>query len=149
MSHTDTLKDARYAVRILIRNPTFTFFAVSALALGIGAGTAVFSIVDAVLIRPLPYSRPERLVTIWETEPEVHWAPATLQDFLAWKRQNSVFADLSAYDMTVLTLNGVHNPQRLLTARVSPELFRMLGIPPLMGRVSGRPTTVWRAKPPP
>ena len=133
MADTDTLSDVRYGFRILIKNPAFSFFALIAMTLGIGAGTAIFSIADAVLIRPLPYPRSERLVTIWETEPEVHWAPATFQDFLEWRRQNSVFADLSAYELAALTLNGVQNPQRLLTARVSPELFRELGIPPMMG----------------
>ena len=126
--------DARYALRILVRKPSFAIFAVFAMALGIGAATAVFSVVDAVLIRPLPYAESDRLVTVWQSEPDAHWAPATIQDFLAFRQQNNVFTDLTAWEVVALTLQKITEPQSVLTGRVSPEMFRMLGIPALLGR---------------
>jgi putative ABC transport system permease protein len=126
--------DTRYAFRMLLKNPSFTVFAVIAMALGIGAVTAVFSIVDGVLLRPLPYREPERLMTLWETEPDVRWAPATIQDFLAWRQQTSVFTDLIAYGAMTLTLTTAKEPERVRACRVSPELFRMLGVSALRGR---------------
>src|SRR4051794_36818685 len=93
------LQDLRYGVRMLMKRPAFTAVAVLTLALGIGANTAIFSVVNAVLLRPLPYKQPDRLVQIWETNPIRGWtmnivAPA---NFLDWEKRSTSFEGLAAY----------------------------------------------------
>jgi len=95
-----TRQDLRYAIRALRRNPGFTAAAVLTLGIGVGATTTMFAVVQAVLLRPLPYAQPERLVRIFETNPIKHWtknvaAPANYAD---WKAQNTVFEEVAAYE---------------------------------------------------
>jgi len=138
------LRDIRYALRVLRRNPGFAAVAVLSLGIGIGANTAIFSIVRAVLLRPLPYAEPDRLVRIFEQNPIKRWdrnvvAPANYAD---WRKQNSVFTDVAAYSGTNsrdetqirLFVTGNGEPQRLNGLSISGNLFSVLGAAPLLGR---------------
>ncbi len=129
------IKDIRYAFRTLARRPGFTAIAVITLALGIGANTAIFSVVYGVLLRPLDYPEPERLVALRESnplkQPDAQVAPA---NFLEWQRQNTVFSDLALYRTVSYNLTGDANPERLLAGRVSAGLFKTLGANPILGR---------------
>src|SRR6266849_6194342 len=137
LSLLETLaQDLRYAARTLRKNPGFTMVAVLTLGLGIGANTAMFSVVQSVLLRPLPYAQPDRLVEISETNPLKHWthtvaAPANFAD---WQRMNSVFTGIAAYGRTETFLSGSGEQQRLRALAVTGNLFDVLGVPPLLGR---------------
>jgi len=139
-----TLQDVRYGLRALRKNPAYSIVAVATLAIGIGAGTAVFSIARAVLLRPLPYGNPGALVRIFETNPLRNWtrniaAPANYAD---WRTQNTVFTDIAAYEQFTATgsggadmfLTGFGEPQGVKSMGVSGNLFKVLGTAPLMGR---------------
>ena len=139
-----TLHDVRYGLRALRRNPAFALVAIGTLAIGIGAGTSVFTIARAVLLRPLPYATPDRLVRVFETNPLKNWtrniaAPANYAD---WKKQNTSFTDIAAYEQFSTTgsgasdvfLTGFGEPRGLKALGVTGNLFRVLGTPPLMGR---------------
>ena len=131
------MTDLRFAFRQLLKNPGFTAVAVLTLALGIGANTAIFSAIDAVLIRPLPYSDAERLVMIWddlshESIPKHFPAPA---EFLEWQRRNTVFADLAASQPGDATLSGDPEPEQVSARKTTANLWSVLGAKPLIGRV--------------
>ncbi len=130
------MQDVRYAVRMLLKNPGFTLVAVLAVALGIGANSAMFSVINAVLLRPLPYHEPDRLVTIWEESPErdMFEMPISFANFRDWEDQNHVFEYISAYTFTNLNLTGAGEPARLLAVRSSANLFSLVGPAPLLGR---------------
>jgi putative ABC transport system permease protein len=130
------LQDLKYGFRILIKNPAFTAVAILTLALGIGANTAIFSVVNAVLLRPLPYPEPERLAVIWETEPSGpgELFPDTGPDFLDWQAQNHVFEGVAAVTISGATLTGSGEPLQLRGLEISPNAFRVLGVQPLQGR---------------
>ena len=134
----DTIwQDLRYGFRMLAKSPAFTFFAVMVLALGIAANTAIFSLADAVLLRPLPYRNPDRLVIVWEDSsfigfPENTPAPGNYKD---WKAQNQSFEDMAAYRRSSLNLTGDGQPERLIAGRVTANLFSVLGVQPAMGRM--------------
>src|SRR5262245_36862279 len=120
----------RYAVRMLRKTPAFTFAAVLALALGIGANTAIFSVVNGVLLRPLSYREPERLVRLVESNiklgfPTFSVAPGT---FLDWQAQNHVFESLAAIGSSDFNLTGLDKPERVVALRVSATLFDLHGI---------------------
>ncbi len=128
--------DLRYGFRLLLRSPGFTGIAVLALALGIGANTAIFSLVDRVLIRPLPYPDADRLVMVWEDASYISFprntpAPANYAD---WKSQNQVFADMAATRGGLASLTGDGTPELIRGLRVSANLFDVLGVKPLLGR---------------
>jgi putative ABC transport system permease protein len=129
------LKDIRYGVRTLTRNPAFTVVALLALALGIGANAAIFSVVNAVLLRPLPYADPDRLMMIRETRlpqfPEFSVSPG---NFLDWQKQNSVFERLVAIQGSAFNLIDGGEPERLRGQRVSDGFLDMLGAQPALGR---------------
>nr|MBA2502809.1 ABC transporter permease [Pyrinomonadaceae bacterium] len=135
-------QDARYGARMLLKNPGFTLVAVLALALGIGANTAIFSIVNAVLLRPLPYENAERLVMLYSENRSSAAldapsdAPLSYPDFLDYKKQAQTLQYLAAYAQvgTALTSGG-GEPERILGADVSAELFPMLGVNAAVGRV--------------
>jgi putative ABC transport system permease protein len=135
--HLDLLRgDVRYALRGLRRNPAFTLVAVAALAVGIGANTAVFTIVNGVLLRALPYRNPGELVAIFEKLPG---APVPKFDFSApdfeyVRRTARSYAGMFAYRNQALELSGIGEPQRVVGARVSPEMFGVLGASPILGR---------------
>jgi putative ABC transport system permease protein len=121
---------------MLLKNPGFTAVAVLTLALGIGANTAIFSVVNAIVLRPLPYPDSDRLVTIWVTEPSGpgNLYPDTGPDFVDWKAQNEVFDIMGAVTTTGAALTGTSEPLQLQGFEVSPEIFDFLGARPLMGR---------------
>ena len=132
------IQDLRYAVRMLLKKPGFTVVALIALALGIGANTAIFSVVNAVLLRPLAYEDPERLVVVWsnnarEANPRYPVAAANFVDF---KERNQVFDRLAAYlsFMPNMTMAGAIEPVQIATFSVSPDLFPLLGVEPARGR---------------
>lgn len=132
------LQDIRYGVRSLIKTPAFTAVAVIVLALAIGANTAIFTVVNALLLRPLPYSSSDRLVMLWETNPRIQIGvdtlPVTPGDFMDWREQNSVFEYVSALGAGHLNLSGSREPERVSAASVSPDFFRLMGIEPRLGR---------------
>src|SRR5262245_27043451 len=100
------IQDLRYGVRMLLKNPAVTVVAVITLALGIGANTAIFSVVNAVVLRPLAYERPDRVVSLWENNPNYgRWrvAPANYFD---WKKQNTTFAEIAAFGASSRTFTG-------------------------------------------
>ena len=129
------IKDLRYAFRALARRPAFTAVAVITLALGIGANTAIFSVVYGVLLRPLGYPEAEQLVALRESnplkQPDAQIAPG---NFLEWQKQNTVFSDLAAYRNVSYNLTGDGDPERLLAGRVTAGLFKTLGVQPIAGR---------------
>src|SRR5256714_1025531 len=128
-------QDMRYGARMLIKNPGFTVVAVIALALGIGANTAIFSVVNTVLLRPLPYQEPDRLMALRSynipKHPDFSVSPG---DFLDWEKQSQLFAELAAYRTSSYNLIIGSEPERIRAARVSAGLITMLGINPLHGR---------------
>jgi putative ABC transport system permease protein len=130
------LNDLRYAVRQLRKSPGFTTAAVLTLALGIGANTAIFSVVYAVLLRPLPYREPERLVQLYETGLRAggsrDWV--SFPNFLDWRRQNQVFEDVAAYRYWPTTIAGEGTPETVLGLQVTSGLFSVLGVHPSLGR---------------
>ncbi len=130
------LQDLKYGLRMLARNPGFTAVAVLTLALGIGANTAIFSVVNAVLLRPLPYPDSARIVTIGETEPSGPGQifPDTGPDFVDWKAQNRVFDNMGAIFVSSAALTGAAEPLQLQGFEVSPEIFQLLGAQPILGR---------------
>jgi len=131
------LSGLRQSARALLRRPAFAAAALITVALGVGANTAVFSIVHAVLLDPLPFREPERLVQIWETHPELHNLQVAYPDFVDWR--NSVRTmDIAAYTFQAInriTLLGEGEPQQIQASMASASMFPMLGIEPLRGRV--------------
>ena len=134
---TDFLHDLRYALRMQLKNPGFTIVAVIALALGIGANTAIFSVVNTVLLRPLPYKDPERLVMVWEDATKNGYPRDTpaAANFVDWRDQNQVFEGMAAIADESFNLTGAGDPERLEGRTVSANLFPMLGVEPQFGRV--------------
>ncbi len=121
----------------MLKNPGFSAVAILALALGIGANTAIFSVVDAVLFRPLPFERPNSLVAVWERDlkkGEDHDS-VMAGNFVDWKNRSQVFEAMSAHAGGSVNLTGLAEPERIRGARVSAGLFPLLGIPPQVGRV--------------
>ena len=139
-----TLQDLRYGLRSLRRNPAYALVAVATLAVGIGAGTAVFSVARAVLLKPLPYRDPSRLVRVFETNPLRNWSRniASPANFADWKSRNTVFTDVAAYEQftfngsgaSEMFLTGQGEPLGLKSLGVTGNLFSVLGTPPLLGR---------------
>jgi putative ABC transport system permease protein len=128
------LQDLRYGARALARSPGFTAVAALTLALGIGANTAIFSVVHAVLLRPLPYREPDRLVLAWETRGPRRGG-VTAPDYVDWKAQNQVFETLAARDAITANLTGTQDPERVEGRRVTADYLPMLGVRPERGRL--------------
>ena len=133
------LQDIRYALRVLSKRPAFTVVAVATLALGIGANTAIFSVVSAVLLRPLPYAQPERLVALWETSAQAgremnNRNEVAMGNFLDWRMKQSVFDGIAALTYANVNLTGVAEPERIQGAAVTTNLFQVLGVQPVTGR---------------
>jgi predicted permease len=132
----DLTQDICYALRVLAKNPAFTFIAVFALALGIGANSAIFSVVDTVLLRPLPFKHPEQLVMVWENAAHMGFPRNTPSpaNYLDWQKQTQSFTGMAAMAERSFNLTGVGEPERLEGRRVSSNLFELLGVPALLGR---------------
>ena len=131
--------DLRYAFRMLLKNPGFTTVAVVTLALGIGTNSAMFSVVNAILLRPLPFKAADRLLWITEFYPRSNTSFVLAPDFVGWRQQNQTFEEMAAYGtgispFTNLVVPGVGQPERVHSARVTANFFSLLGIHPFLGR---------------
>jgi putative ABC transport system permease protein len=129
----DFLQDLRYGIRVFARNPAFTLVALLALALGIGATTAIFSVVDTVLLKPLPYSEPDRIVSVGLTgigDNSLALGP----DYIDWRARNHVFEEMAGYTWAQFTLTGAGDAVRIKCGRVTESFFRTLGVHPMLGR---------------
>jgi hypothetical protein len=130
------INDIRYALRMLAKNPGFTFVALLTLALGIGANTAIFSLVESILLRPLPYREPDRLVRMVQASPELGlpvWG-VSQAGFAAYRDQNRSFEALAIYTSGGTNLTGAGEPERLSVSNVTADFFKVLGVNPLAGR---------------
>ncbi|HKG46345.1 MAG TPA: ABC transporter permease [Pyrinomonadaceae bacterium] len=128
-------QDIRYGVRMLAKHKAFTSIAVITLALGIGANTAIFSVVNELLLRPLPYRDAERVVTVWEVSPGGrHQNTTSRANFRAWREQNTSFQYIAAFTDQRLNLTGTGEPEELSVQFVTPEFFKILGVDPVQGR---------------
>jgi putative ABC transport system permease protein len=132
----DLIADTRYAARVLGRNPGFTAAAILTLALGIGAASAIFSVVYGVLLRPLPYADPDRLVVLWERNVARNKDRnvVAVGNFEAWRDRTRAFAGMAALVPRPVTLADAAVPERVAGAEVSPGYFRLLGVAPALGR---------------
>ncbi|OFW20925.1 MAG: hypothetical protein A3H97_10270 [Acidobacteria bacterium RIFCSPLOWO2_02_FULL_65_29] len=132
---SDLVRDLRYAVRALRKSPAFTATSVAVLALAIGANTAMFSVLNAVLLRPLPYRSPEELAMLWTGIPgqNLQGRPAYLT-VEEWRRQSKSFADMAVFDPVSVTLTDADGAGKISVARISPNFFSLLGVQPLQGR---------------
>ena len=131
------LKDIRYGIRSLLKRPGFTAIAVITLAIGIGANTAIFSVINAVLLRPLPFHDSDQLVTLWERNPKQGYEqnPPAAGNFVDWRDQNRVFAQMAIYAPSRrFNLSLGDQPERIYGAAVSSSLFELLGVRPVLGR---------------
>jgi len=130
------LQDLRYALRMLRKSPGFTAVAVLTLALGIGANTAIFSVVNTVLLGHLPYKDPDRLAMIWGTNAQrgVRETPVSPGDFVEWKQKNAAFQDIAASSDDEVTLTGAGAPQLLIGYDFAANYFSILGVSPELGR---------------
>src|SRR6266498_345756 len=129
-------QDIRYGLRMLLKAPSFSIVATIALALGIGANTAIFSVVNAVLLRPLPFPDPERLMMVWETNQQrgVERGSASYPNFADWRAQNGVFEHMAAFHTNDFILTGRGDAARIQGAVVNADLFPLLHVAPLIGR---------------
>lgn len=127
-------QDLRYGARLLLKKPSFTLIAVITLALGIGANSAIFSVVNGVLLRPLPFKEPEQLVRLWETSQRFSAQLPSAPNLKDWREQNSVFTEIGAYADTSFNLLSKNSPEHVRGASVSAEFFEVLGVVPQLGR---------------
>ena len=127
-------QDLRYALRMFKRNWGFTLTALTVMALSICATVAIFSAVNAIILRPLPYQNSERLLIVWGSQPKVPKAPASPADFLDWKSQTTTLESMAAYSGQSFNLTGAGDPERIEGAVVSPNFFQVLEMQPLLGR---------------
>ncbi len=130
----DFARDLRFAYRTLAKSPGFTAVTVLTLALGIGTNTAIFSVVNGVLLRPLPYPDPGRLVTVYETGRDLTRGSVSYPNFLDWRREGRSFTDMAAYRSNDVILTGSGEPEHLLGEHVSAGFFSALGTSPYLGR---------------
>jgi len=130
------LNDLRYTARMLRKSPLFTLAVVLTVALGIGANTAIFSVVNAVMLKPLPYEQPDRLVWIAEKNDKLNLPTfaASVLNYLSWKEQSRTFEPMGAFGFATFNLTGAGDPEQLTGGTVTPSLLPLLGITPLLGR---------------
>ena len=131
------IQDLRYAIRTLRRTPGFTAAALACLALGIGANTAIFSVINGVLLRPLPFRDPDALVMVWEQDPQrgVDRNVVSPANYLDWRAQSSVFSDIAVYVDWRANLTGIEEPVEVPTGIATASFFDVLGVPAALGRV--------------
>src|SRR5262245_32019215 len=127
-------QDICYGARMLVKNPFFTLVAVLTLSLGIGANTAIFSVINAVLLRPLPYPDPDRLVIVWGYHPEIGREEASLPDFADWREQSKSFEHMAATAVRSYSFTSNEEPERLIGAAITADFFSALRIQPILGR---------------
>jgi len=134
------LQDLKFATRHLLKSPGFTSVAILIMALGIGANSAIFSVVHAVLLEPLPFSDPDRLVQIWHVPPQTSFPGMTrfavsAANFLDWQKQNDVFSEMALYSGSSYDITGQGKPETIRAGRVTSNFFSVLGVQPVYGRV--------------
>src|SRR5215470_19875822 len=129
-------QDLSYGVRMLRQKPGYTLIALVTLALGIGANTAIFTILNAVALRPFDFEQPERLVICWESNPEKNLPrfPVSAHNFKDWQAQQSVFEQMAVFKEDDLTLSGAGQPEMLTVGVMTAEMFALLRVKPLLGR---------------
>src|SRR5262245_1570025 len=130
----DLSRDLLYTLRMFRRKPAFVCLTILILAIGVGANTAVFSIVDRTLLRPLPYAKPDRLVQLWETRANRSSMRTSYPNLSDWKKRSHVLEDLAGYDGTNFTLTGFDVPVRISAFRVTTNMLSVLGVQPQLGR---------------
>src|SRR5881628_375902 len=133
---SNLLQDIGFGLRLLAKSPAITFNAVATLALAIGANSAVFSVVSSVLMRPLPFADPDRLVMLWETNPQNGQRPERVawRDVLFWRPQSSAFENIGAFSMFNENFVGEATAERLVGCRMTSNLLPLLGVAPRLGR---------------
>src|ERR1700683_1250904 len=131
------LQDIRYGSRMLIKNPGFTVIAVLTLALGIGANTALFSVVNGVLLNPPPYPQPENLVILYENSKSFEKSSISYPNFLDWQRMNSTFGSIAAYRSDDFSVTGNGESERVRVGMVAADFFAILGVKPIAGHLFG------------
>jgi putative ABC transport system permease protein len=151
----NSIQDLRYGARMMARRPGFTLVAVITLALGIGANTAIFSVVNGVLLNPMPYRAGDRLMFFWETNPRKNWidAPVAPANFFDWQTQNQTFEEMAAYigggqkglEGAGLQLTGGGEPERVRALLVTGNIFSVLGVDALLGRTL-REEETWQGR---
>ena len=128
------LQDLRYGLRMLRKSPGFTAVALVTIALGIATNTIIFSVVHGVLLRPLPFPGPDRILSVWTQLPQWGREEASLPDFVDWREQAKSFDGMAAVTVGRATLGGTSEPQRIIVGRASTDLWRVLQAPPVLGR---------------
>jgi MacB-like periplasmic core domain len=130
----DLINDLKHSLRMFRQSPAFTMATVAALALGIGANTAIFAVVNAVLLRPVPYPGSERIVMFMNTAPQGSGPGASPAKFFHWRGQTTVVEDVSAFRTGLVNYTGGESPQQLRSGQVSADFFRLFGAPIAVGR---------------
>jgi putative ABC transport system permease protein len=128
------LKDLKHSLQMFRQSPSFTLTAIAALALGIGANTAIFSVVNAVLLKPVPFPEPDRLVMFMNTSPQGSGSAASPAKFAHWRAQSDVVQDVSAFRNGIVNYTGGEVPEQLRSSQVSADYFRLFGAPVFLGR---------------
>jgi len=130
------LTDLRYGIRTALKNPGFSIIAVASLALGIGANTAIFSLVNAVLLKPLPFHEPDRLVMLWEDQSSIGFprAEVAAANYVDWKNQNQTLDDVAALNWKNFNMTSDGEAERVLARGVTANFFQLLGVEPVVGR---------------
>ena len=131
---TNLLQDLRYGMRMLIKSPGFAFMAILTLAIGIGANTAIFTVLNAVLLRPLPFHEPERVMIVSESSPQFESMSVAYQNFVDWHTQNKSFENMALFRSADFTLSGNRAPEHIDGREVSAGFFSLLGTPLVLGR---------------
>ncbi len=127
-------KDLKFGIRMMMRSPGFTIVALVTIALGIGANTAIFSVVNAVLLRPLPFHDSDKLVVLWEKQEQIDQESASLPDFVDWRERNQSFEQMAVARRDNVNLTGGGEPERLLARQVTANFLSTLGVTPQIGR---------------
>jgi predicted permease len=127
-------QDLHYAVRMLAKSPGFTVVAVLTLAIGIGANTALFSVVDGVLLNPLPYPHPEQLITVHESKPNFLTGSISYPNFLDWQKDNTTLSAFAVHRQTSFSLTGIGETEQVNAEFITPDFFSILGVKPVIGR---------------
>src|SRR5271170_184730 len=128
------MQDLRYGLRMLAKSPGFTVVAILTLALGIGANTALFSVVNGVLLKPLPYPQPEKLVWLAESKPNFATGSISFPNFRDWRKDNHTFSEMAIYRRYSFNLIGLGDSEQLQARFISSDFFTVLGVNPVMGR---------------
>ena len=130
------LQDLRYSIRRLLKRPGFALVVIATLGLGIGANTAIFSVVKSVLLAPLPYPAPDRLMMVWETKPAANRDRNVVnpQNYLDWQQRNTSFTALGLYTWQTMTLTGGGHPENVMGRAITPNVLDILGVRPALGR---------------